>query len=184
MIKFVRRNNFLGIFGFSAFYAAKKFLQASIGDDEVKWLSPTSFTLPDSGMTVDSEHLEEIIEYEFKSAEEKWEVPQPYASYAHWLLTGEKVKIKPPEHFEQPNPDASNKNTSARTGPRKKSEPRAARVEGMKSIAELCTEIDMDPREARGILRKSNTPKPDIGWAWDDKGSKAILALLKKERKK
>lgn len=172
VIWFSRRNNLLQINGFCTLYAAKKFVEAVIGDEEYKWRDTNEFITVDSGMIVKSDTLEDIIEHEYSPQETAWALPEPYASEAHFLATGERYSAKPPpKDFEVvPIPQ------------RRSSTPRPSR-DGLTTLATICADIKLDPREARAILRKSNTPKPATGWSGDDAWAKSIKQLLTRGKK-
>lgn len=60
---------------------------------------------------------------------------------------------------------------------------RKERPAGLQSIGEIAASINLDPREARSILRSTKTPKPAEGWAWPTAEIESIVKLLNKHRK-
>ena len=65
----------------------------------------------------------------------------------------------------------------------KRKPPRHAKREGLSTIAEIADQCGISARDARKILRASNTPKPDTGWSWDEEGAEEITKLLNRRRK-
>ena len=63
---------------------------------------------------------------------------------------------------------------------------KAPRKAGLTTLAEICTTLKIDPREARAALRDTKTPKPEHGsWAWPTaKDAPDIESIVKKWRKK
>lgn len=62
--------------------------------------------------------------------------------------------------------------------------PRASK-DGLTTLAEICTTLKIDPRDARAALRAAKIDKPDAGWAWANaKAAPDIEAIVKKWRKK
>lgn len=59
--------------------------------------------------------------------------------------------------------------------------PAQKKTDGLVTLAEICTELSVEPRIARRKLRSSDLTKPEAGWAWDKKSPdlKAVRKLLK-----
>ena len=93
------------------------------------------------------------------TAEAEWELPVPYPNVALRLRLGETFEPETPGPMSEPTPPPRTK------APRKERQPRASR-DDLVDIATIAEEMGMTAREARGILRKSDLPKPEAGWAW------------------
>lgn len=173
-MSFTRRNNFLGSHSWAATYAAKHFFDAIFGDAKLKWLDDFTVTDPDTELTCKCEpNLEEIIEHKFTKAEREWMLPTPYKEYAHFIRTGEKsrhVKVDATS-----NDDRTPSNPRSTTGGNR----RAVNKEGLTSLADLCAEIGIEPREARQTLRKKFT-KPDAGWYFNEQQVEEVKKILGK----
>lgn len=108
-------------------------------------------------------------------------------------------KLKPPSRIRESNERQSrekraDKYKARRTSALKPNE--ASRLKQAKtpkstdgvSLAQICTSLKIDPKEARAALRKTNYPKPGAGWEWDksqaDKISRDVKAAVEKARKK
>lgn len=174
--KFMRDpNKHVQTVGFGAEYSALAFIEAIVGENEIRWRDDGAFHIPDIGITVIGDGLEDVMEYSPTEEESAWELPSPYIEDAAAIATGEKRKIA--------STGGKNKLTEEDTGDpttKEKRTPRAPKAskDGLTSIARICADISMDPRDARSILRKSSTPKPDAGWAWSPAEAKKIAALL------
>lgn len=178
----VTRQSHYNTEAFVAMYAAHIFVLAVINEREYKWLNEKELKIDDT--TIKGDELEDIIEYKLKPAEREWELPEPYLSRAHFLATGERHTPALPA-----NPILTPKQTRAAErvilegkSPRAPAAPRADRT-GLVSIQDICATLKIEPRIARAALRKLNTPKPDVGWAWSPAEAKKIEALIKKEIK-
>ena len=153
-LQFLRDNTF-ELHNFYSMYAAKHFLDEVIRKKKLKWLSSTEATL--DSLTIKSDQLEQIIEYEFNPTEKEWELPDPYPLYAERIREGKMKK-----RTSSPTPRASSPRT------------RTPAPDGATSLAQLCVELKIDTRQARQILRKHKVPKP---YAWKD--TSTIAKLLK-----
>jgi hypothetical protein len=174
---------------FGATYSAKKFIASALDDEpEAKWKD--EFTLKAGDITIRCEPgLEHIMEYKLTPQERAWQLPSPYTGYADIIRTGKSHKIPPspaPSGIQYQKGgtlpgDTKTKTKAKSSTPQEKSsrEPRQSR-DGLTSIADICATLKIEPRVARAILRKSNTPKPPHGWAWDAKAAASITALIKK----
>lgn len=160
------KNTELGIrfvLTFAAMYAAKRMYDTVIADAKLKWLDVTTVTTSD-GLVIrggDAYDLEKLVEYEYTAEEKKWQLPEPYATYARQL----RGEIKRPSFKttvdEEPKPTAA---------------PKAARVEGGKTAADLAVDLNMEPGKVRSKLRKLNVPKP---YSWDASAYTKILARVR-----
>lgn len=150
-------NNFC-FHNFHATYAAKHFLDIIIDGRDFKWINKQTI-LTEHGFHIRAEYhtdLESAIEYDYKGTERDWEFPEPYQTM--FLTFAGKVRPKTPRDTH-----------AAASTPKREHTPPPPRPDGLTSLAEICAGLNIDPREARQALRKSNTPKPEWGWAWKTK---------------
>lgn len=49
------------------------------------------------------------------------------------------------------------------------------------TLAELCEQIGMDPKDARGLLRKGPFQKGASGWAWSEGEAREVGKWLEKK---
>lgn len=143
----------LAIHGFCIPSAAKAFVDQVIRDDSYTWKSDYHIYLPDLELTVSCSKLEEVME-----CTTHFDLPIPYPSLARQIRAT-------PTHYDPPTDEQPKRERTPRT-PRE-SAPRPS-TDGMTSIAEIAHTLGIDPRTARQLLRKTNTPKPDHGWSWAD----------------
>lgn len=158
---------------FHATYAAKKFIDMIIQDNDFKWVNSQTI-ITDSGYKIRAEYhcsLEDVIEYEYKGKEKDFEFPVPYAGmfarFAGDPSSSSSTHTDTPKREREREP---------RT-PRAPSEPRP---DGLVPLADIVQELNMDPREARQILRKSDIDKPSYGWAWPQNEVDKVKKVLKK----
>jgi len=131
---------------FRAKFAAHKFLMLLIEGDEYHWVDSNQL-VTESGLCITDEHLKEIHDYELKSNKVKrWRLPDKYYTEATWFRS----------------------NTPHKPIPMKSSRKKISR-KGMILIGDVCKEIGIHPRDARGILRALDIEKPKHGWAWRTK---------------
>lgn len=99
-----------------------------------------------------------------------WEPAQPYLNDLRRAAGLETIKV---ENADDGSDDKPNRV--------KKVRPRGAAPidrSGLVSLADICAELRMDPRDARKILR-NKVEKPDAGWAWPESEVAGIRKLLK-----
>lgn len=166
--------------GFYAMYAARKFLDVLFEDEgltRIKGITGEDDTvLTESGMSIRIyQHLDELLTYKYSTDEEKWELPENYVNDA--------IRFRS-MGFDAPNYAA--KDPDAPKAERVKKEPKEKRPskEGLVTIQQIAEELKMEPREARGILRKMKTLKPELGWCWAPAESVEIKKLVEKNREK
>lgn len=152
-------------------YAARHCLDALICDDDYRWRSDDSVHT-DSGVTIQCDELEELIEYKLKGDEAKWELPEPYVSEAHRARTG-KTEYEPKKTDRN---EAAGKGDASKT--LKRTDRKIATPDGYVSLADICKKVKVDPREARQYLRK-NIDKPKTGWSWSKADAVKIERKLK-----
>lgn len=158
----------LAIHGFCTLTAAKSFLDLVIGANaDLKWLSSTKAKLDD--LTITSHNLEDIVEHE-----RTIELPAPYPSLANQIMYAGDFSEEPePTPTKRALPTRKSKKQSSDTPPA-----RQKQLTGVTTIAQLASDIGIEPSKARAILRKNKVEKPADGWQWADPAP--IAAMLKK----
>lgn len=167
---------------FAAMYSTKKFLEAIIADDDIHWVGDDRFT--NSTMEKDKfapgefvvigngeKTLREVMDHKYTAAEEAWELPKPYTTYAYQIRALSEPKPAPlPEEPKKKDivRDATQKQPRAKTS-----------TEGMITIGEIADELKMPPSKARAALRALKLVKPSGGWAWPKEEKEEIKAKIK-----
>jgi hypothetical protein len=105
----------------------------------------------ENGVRIKSDQLEEIMEYEMPARYEEWDFP--------------------PHETNKPLPPRIKKERGATREMRK----------GLVTVQQICEELGIDPREARGFFRKRKLEKPAVGWAFDEGRANEIRKMLEKE---
>lgn len=96
--------------------------------------------------------------------------PQPHLN--DLLRAGGEQIIK---HDTSGGPDVEKPNRVRKV--RKPGVPAPSR-DGLVTLAEICEELNIEPRDARKTLR-NKVEKPDSGWCWTPDEAKKIKAMLK-----
>lgn len=160
-LAFYRDDKLHSYFNFGKPFAALKFFELVVGDKKYKQLNNTKLHVPYYELDVVSTYLEDILEHEYTPKEKAFELPAPYPNLVKSIRTGRKQKIATPEQRVDPSLVKALKKLPALKG------------EGT-TIQELCAQLKLEPRVARGILRKHKIEKP---YAWKDPSP--IIKLLK-----
>lgn len=177
---FTRRDDYIGdslnIHVWGAPFAAKKYMEAVIADDE--WCfeltsdgkDDKDSLITSSGIRIETNStcfrgaLWEVMNHEYSIAEMGWDLPSPYPRIAQaWRNNRTWTSL------------ASALQTRSRGAPR-------ASRNGMTTIQSIAEEYGMTPRDARGILRKAKVPKPPQGWAWKADDVQPIRDLMEKNK--
>lgn len=185
--------------GFKYIWGAYYFLNYMIDGEAFKWESEKRLRTK-AGMTIECADLEKIVEYKPTKAEELWRPPTPYKDMYLGFLKKRRVIIEPDEigslsaHVEgrrrrikadAPQRDQSHASAPARNvrkAPSSKAS-RPAKDSNLTSIADIANDLKVEPRIARAILRKTNTPKHEGGWAWPKDMVDKIKSVIKKGMK-
>lgn len=130
---------------FYAKFAAKKFLDLMIEDDEVEWVSDKELHT-DNDLQITGEDLRKIFNYKIKYNEER------YHSFDEEALR----RIAIMRSDDPAKPFVAGETHSKR---------RRVSRKGMTLMKTIAEEVGMTPRVARGILR-GVMKKPEQGWAW------------------
>jgi hypothetical protein len=158
-----------------ATYAAKKTIEYILRGDEFKWTAVDQITTAGelvitavgmSGRTA----LEAIMEYEYRRGEDDWQLSDSDCRKFDYFLAAERQEAAEPTAVTE------------KRAPREKVEraPKPSR-DGLVSVGDIAAELDIEPREARGILRSLKLPKPDVGWAWPAAEAAQVKAQIAKE---
>lgn len=169
-------DNILNI-GFGANYSAKKFLDILIGKDEVhktRGITGKEDTIvTSSNVIIRCETIDEILNHEFTKAEEEWELPDSGNMGTSTQALSFRSSIVKSESISESatlEPRVRKEKTEKKEKPNK---------EGLVSIAEIASELKMEARDARAILRQLKIEKPECGsWAWSKKEVDEIKTLL------
>lgn len=150
---------------FCTLEATRTLIDKVVDAYSIKWLSSTEFMAGD--ISVRSHHLEDIMESTGTVS-----LPYPYPRFIS-DIRGDRPASSPTTSLTYQDPPASTPRAKAQA-------PRASRT-GLTTIADICAELKIEPRIARGILRKAKIDKPAEGWAWSDP---APIAKLIKDNMK
>lgn len=194
-------NKTRGLFYVGAFcelYACKYVTDLVLASREWEWVNTKTIECED-GLTITSDSLEQIIEYEFKGKESKWVPPAPYFGQWHAIAAGQSISdaVQRKSRTSAGDTDAPEASTASEgTSSRKKRSSASSDVpstpkqpkqrvakDGLVTVAEIAEQLGLDPKACRIALRKSNTAKPDAGWAWPPGEVDAIKATIKKHAK-
>lgn len=178
---------------FCELYAAKYPVALVLDDREWVWKDEKTAVATD-GMIVHSDDLEEIVEYKLTTKERQWVPPSPYFGQWHNIAAGQPIHEKR-EKRSQAAGDNESDDAPAKREKRATKQPRepdstpkrerTARPakDGLVSVADVAAQLGKDPKACRIALRKSNTPKPDAGWAWPASEVDAVKAIILKHIK-
>lgn len=92
LLRFLRRGELKSSAPFATAYAAARFLRLVTEDSEYTWKNDNTILVKESEFEVNSDELEEIIEYKLRGKEKEWELPEPYLSHAKEIATGLRQK--------------------------------------------------------------------------------------------
>lgn len=176
-------NNFFGIF------AAKKWVELLIGDEDTDWQDDSTLLIPSLNLRVHSSTLSDIMEHEYTKDEKEWQVTEPHLSI---LMAARNTRARDwTDDLDKPLPkrrstDSEDTSPADETpkAPKAEKAPKAAKPAGLVSLPDILSGTDIDAKEARTILRKTSTPKPAHGrWEWPKAEADAIKALIMENRK-
>jgi len=153
---------------FYTIWGARKYLELIIQDDD--FTLETDKTLrTESGIVVREDHLKEIIEYKYTQEQANVDVPWPLTTYAANFRLGRQIA-----------------ETVAQSKRETREVKRARKEAGMMSVGDIAEELNMDPKEARIILRslvkQEKLVKPDVGWNWMPEEAGKIKQLIAEHR--
>lgn len=174
-------NKFNSALNAVAKYAAKKLLDALLDGFDYELIGDHRIETTDGHMLIRCEQgAKMLMEYKYTAAEKEWELPKPYPNVINQIRTGRYRRD------DDPMVDAAQLPKEKKERVKKEVKERTPRVsrEGLVSIGDICTELGIDPRDARKVLRAKKMEKPDAGWAWATKEAAEVKAMIKKELKK
>jgi hypothetical protein len=165
--------NYCGVF------AAKKAFDHIVSEEEYKWLDSKTIQT-ESGLKVRSDQLEEIVEYDFSKEQQEWDFPEEERRKFYAIRSRpedrEQARKERNERLGVDQDDKPERTKKERT-------PRASR-EGLVTVQMIAEEFGIEPREARGILRKAKVEKPSAGWAGNETWADNIRKIIEKGMKK
>lgn len=159
----------LQIHTFCARWAALKSLQVVLKDREYSDADDMGWHETDDG-TIRfrlSGDVEGLLD---ENIETDWMPPQPHLN--DLLRAGGSQVVR----HDTSTPDADKPNRVKKV--RKPGAPPINR-DGLVSLADICAELKIEPRDARKTLR-NKVEKPDAGWAWPAAEAAKVKAILKK----
>lgn len=167
---------------FAATYAAKAFVEFTLRDEPFTVLPPNTplgYTIPD---TIKATHsgveiripstLQQVLSYRPSQAEEEWELPTYHQAIA---LSMHRALSSPSDTDSDDQPAATRQPKQQRSPAPDKS--------GLITIGEIAASLSLHPRDARAALRKSGTPKPNVGWAFTPAEVDNIKSIIKANAK-
>ena len=187
------------IWNFFAIYAARRAVDYLIQDRPTKWINDNTLvifarppsTQPMLTITTDAkpDGLTDIMEHTFTARELAYSLPAD-----KYRIGAEMFAPPPPVDYATSNdrPSRLATDSSSPSTPRlsKADKPaKASKPSGLIPLPTILSDTDIDAREARQALRKTNTPKPSHGrWEWSpneiDTIKASIIAAVTKMRKK
>lgn len=172
---------------FSALFAARRAIDFLISDRKTTWIDDNTLTIKGTrhevtvSTDIKPDGLSDLMEYELAPREKAWELPSDYMRVGASMF----VDHQPSSYIEptsSPSPQTSSKRQ--RTTTPKPAKERKERPLDVVGLPDVIAGLDIDAKQARMILRKTNTPKPDHGrWEWSKDDATAIHAILKKNLK-
>lgn len=183
-------------FAFVGTYAAKHFLNQLLADAEYKWVSDSTIEMHSHGdwniHTQNSQTgLNDIFEHEFTKEEAAWQLPTPYPNQIRQIRgegyfdTGAHLAPEPAAKVSAPAKGAKNAQAASEvnSGARSKKEPKPSKT-GLITLPEIAEPLGIDAKQARGILRSANYPKPDHGrWEFDATEAEKVKKVLSNGKK-
>lgn len=162
--------------GFSALYAAARWVQYVIEDQDINWLTPNEIEIQRNNKTLNirGTHLEDLVEYELNGEEQDYFPEYP-----------DDMRLKRIKNFYQDPPDPKPINPKP-INPKPTTNPSRYRTQkqpddpNQVTVAQLAVNAGISPNKARQILRKNNIAKPGTSWTFnkDDPIVKQIQALF------
>lgn len=128
---------------------------------------------------IQSDQLEEIVEYDFSREEQEWDFPENERRSVLGVVKPTSVEERKARNERLGVSDDSR--SRERPAKREKT-PRASR-EGLTTVQDIAKELGIEAGDARAILRKAKIDKPSHGWAGDEKWANEIRAVIKKGMK-
>ncbi len=139
------------ISNWGALYAARRQLLDAIDGHSYKQVDPNTIVTDDE-VTIKSEQMNDLLEYEPTKEEAAWQLPDRDAAQLRRLRDAPRPPADAPQLTKSPVAHSDDALRAHRASPA-----------GFVSLATICADLQLDPREARAILRKT-MPKGEHGW--------------------
>lgn len=141
-------------------WQARRFLEVLLNADPFVWEEKRMTSDPQlmtgRGIRVRGAQLEQIMAYDYSNDTRDLQLPDAEVRRARQIMTA------------LPDPDEVHEAIAqARQERREKLQRPKVDREGKVTIGEIAEELDMEPREARAILRSLKIEKPLGGWLFD-----------------
>lgn len=172
------------ILKFLSTYAAQYFVKKVIGNDDYdwdSWMERDDMVVTSRGIRIraDKSQMKEILDYEPTAEEAEWTDDQLNRSVSFFKYGRDDSTVTHRPADDGPadaEPEASTKPQRQKADPK----PKKARADtsGMVTANELATELKVEGRIIRGILRSLKMEKPEHGWAWSKDEVPAIRKKL------
>lgn len=148
-------------------WAAKRYIEVALNGRDYEEAAEAGWYISDDEQLMFK--LEGDVDGLLDMDDVDWQIPQPDLNQVLIAAGLETIKTAAEEVEET----RVRKNTTRRPAG-------AAPVsrDGLVTLAEICEELKIEPRDARKTLR-GKVEKPDAGWAWDAAEAKKIKAILK-----
>ena len=154
------------ISSWAALYAAKRQLLDAIDGHSYKQIDPNTL-VTDDDVEIKSEQMNDLLEYEFTKEEAAWQLPDRDAALLLRLRNAPRLRAEAPQTAE---------NAPAGITPRRTHRPSP---EGLISLADICADLGIDPREARAALRKQMSKPAHGSWSFAPEEVESVKAKLK-----
>lgn len=170
---------------FAAEYAARAFINGLIHNDEWEWIDPIGNrkcirTTTGVRISMFGDSLAMLLDYKMSSDEKEWTDELMKQNTLRFKYGTHEAANKDDNQQSEDGTDETLGAGRAVTSKSKQKEPRAPKEpkvkvdkSGFVSANDIATELKVEGREVRGVLRKVGAVKPDIGWMWA-KGSKEL----------
>lgn len=179
-LKFAREGNLVASLTFAAYYPAYILLKEFIDGHDRVWVSDDAIETDEGILISTGQHeLDRLLTRKYTAEELAWELP---SNYKRLVAQIKGISFKQQSNDDTPDDPVPPQTKPKGDKPKPKSKP--VRSGDAITIAQLAEELGILPRDARAILRKSNTPKPDAGWEWEPTQAETIRELLKKGKKR
>jgi len=188
------------VLNFKAEYAARFFLDQLIGEDEWEWTESVGSRhciLTATGLKIgmfSKTDFKMLLDYNLSEKEAEWHDTQieKAVKALKYGLTEEDLASKRRRYRSEDEED-TDEDTGTPDKPKREKKPpkeKKAKVDktGLVSANDIATELKVEGREVRGVLRSLKLEKPEHGWAWDKKTAEDIktkvIKGLKEAKKK
>ncbi len=169
------------IWGFAAVFAARRAVDYLIADRKVKWVDDNHLViynhLGETHVTTDcgDDGLSVIMEHEFSAKDRAWELPADYMRVGYNMF-----QPKITDSYVTPSDTPVKQEKPVRLITEKPARVAKERPGGLIALPDVISDLPIDAKQARTILRAISFPKPDHGqWAWQKSDVAAVHAKIK-----